>query len=277
MAKSYSKIVVLVAAAATLLGLLVAGPGTPAASAAVPTAPASARANDRGCEPDADHPVPVVIVHGTFGDQYAWFDNLKAYLLRDGYCVFALDYGYYGTDPVAESAGELKTFVNKVLGWTGASKVSIVGHSQGGALARYYVKYLGGIGRVDDLIGLAPANHGTTWKKLLTLIPNFTCGACKDLMAGSSFLATLNLWDESPGRVSYTNVVSKYDTVLRPYTSAFLDGGANVSNILIQDSCPEDKVNHVYLPLDAAAVRIVGNALAHPGPADPDYRPKCSW
>ena len=37
----------------------------------------------------------------------------------------------------------------------------MVGHSQGGMMPRYYIKFLGGAGKVDDLVGLSPSNHGT--------------------------------------------------------------------------------------------------------------------
>ena len=38
----------------------------------------------------------------------------------------------------------------------------MVGHSQGGMMPRYYIKFLGGAEVVDDLVGLAPSNHGTS-------------------------------------------------------------------------------------------------------------------
>ena len=38
----------------------------------------------------------------------------------------------------------------------------MVGHSQGGMMPRYYLKFLGGTAFVDDLVGMAPSNHGTT-------------------------------------------------------------------------------------------------------------------
>ena len=36
------------------------------------------------------------------------------------------------------------------------------GHSQGGMMPRYYLKFLGGAAKVAKLVGLAPSNHGTT-------------------------------------------------------------------------------------------------------------------
>jgi len=261
-----------------VLSVLVGSSGAPAVASSSPANPVSPYgANDWGCRPDAAHPSPVILVHGTYGDQQTLFDYLSWYVSDQGYCVFALDYGFYGTNAVARSATELAKFVDEVLAATGAAKVSIIGHSQGGALARYYVKQLGGADLVEDLVGIAPANHGTTWKGLLTLVPGFWCQACFDLMADSPFLAGLNQGDESPGAVSYTNIVSKYDTVLVPTTSGYLAPAPNVSNIRIQDSCPGDQTNHVYLPLDPVVIRIAVDALAHSGPASAAYRPKCGW
>jgi triacylglycerol esterase/lipase EstA (alpha/beta hydrolase family) len=118
-------------------------------------------ANDWTCAPTVERPYPAVIVHGTFGDRASLLDGLSAALKSDGYCVFALDYGDRGTGPVEESAAELRDYVDRVLAETGADRVELVGHSQGGMMPRYYIKYLGGDGLVEDLVGLAPSNHGT--------------------------------------------------------------------------------------------------------------------
>src|SRR5689334_15991984 len=121
-----------------------------------------AGANDFTCRPSAAHPEPVVLVHGTFEGAADNWATMSPQLKAAGYCVFALDYGNRATGDIATSAGQLARFVNAVLGATGARKVSLVGHSQGGMMPRYYIKFLGGDKKVDDLVGLAPSNHGTT-------------------------------------------------------------------------------------------------------------------
>ncbi|MEJ7704914.1 MAG: alpha/beta fold hydrolase [Geodermatophilaceae bacterium] len=133
-------------------------------------------ANDFSCTPDAAHPYPVVLVHGTFADAYGSWLSLSPQLAAEGYCVFALDYGRNATIAIERSAGQLADFVDRVLEATGAAKVSLVGHSQGGLMPRYYLRFLGGAALVDELIGLAPSNHGTT----VPILPGtgLLCRAC---------------------------------------------------------------------------------------------------
>lgn len=234
-------------------------------------------ANNWSCVPTAAHPSPVVLVHGTYSNQKQVFDYLSWALTSSGYCVYGFDYGNYATNPVAQSAGELKAFVDVVLAETGAARVSLVGHSQGGMMPRYYLKNLGGAEKVDDLVGIAPSNHGTTWTGFLTMFPGFTCRACIDQMAGSPFLTALNAGDESPGEVSYTTIVTKLDKIVVPYTSGYLASGPGVTNVTLQNVCPGSTADHVKAPLDPGVIRIVLDALGRPGPADPAYRPKCTW
>ena len=215
------------------------------------------------------HPEPVVLVHGTFGDSTNWALD-RAQLNAAGYCTFALDYGNRATGEIAASAKQLSTFVDGVLKQTGASKVDIVGHSQGGMMPRYYIKNLGGAAKVDDLVGLAPSNHGTT--NPLAPYGGLTCPACVEQAAGSPFITALNAGDETPGDVSYTQIETKYDEVVTPYTSAFLDGGTNV---LLQDTCPADVSEHLAIVGDPIALQWVKNALSRPGPADTGFKPTC--
>ncbi|OEV22738.1 lipase, partial [Streptomyces nanshensis] len=52
-------------------------------------------------------------------------------------------------------------------------QVDIVGHSQGGMMPRYYLKFLGGAPKVNALVGIAPSNHGTTLSGLAALADQF--------------------------------------------------------------------------------------------------------
>jgi triacylglycerol esterase/lipase EstA (alpha/beta hydrolase family) len=247
-------------------------------------------ANNWSCKPSAEHPQPVILVHGTFADMSDSWQALSPLLYNDGYCVFALNYGsyngsgslgVYATGDIAQSAQQLSAFVNKVLTATGASKVDLVGHSQGGMMPRYYIKFLGGALKVNTLVGLAPSNHGTTLEGLFTLagyLPDGSsfvgadCPACEQQEAGSSFITNLNAGSETSPGVNYTVIESDNDEVVTPYTSAFLASAPNVTNILLQSQCALDQGEHLSMPYDHIADADVLTAL---DPADPQH-PACT-
>ena len=239
-------------------------------------------ANDWSCRPAAAHPRPVILVHGTFENMAGNWQALSPLLVNHGYCVFALNYGSFddsgavgidATGPIETSAQQLSSFVSKVLAATGAPKVDLVGHSQGGMMPRYYLKFLGGASKVNALIGLAPSNHGTTLDGLDALtsqIPGASdqpavCPACSEQMVGSSFLTKLNGGGDTVAGVRYTVIESRNDEVVTPYTSAFLSG-PNVTNILLQSQCSLDQGEHLSMAYDHIADADVLNALdpAHP-------------
>ncbi|WP_055492639.1 triacylglycerol lipase [Streptomyces sp. TP-A0356] len=252
------------------------------AVAFVPAATAEAAApssgwNNYSCKPSAAHPRPVVLVHGTFGNAVDNWLSLAPYLENRGYCVFSLDYGqlsgvpfFYGLGPIATSAEQLQTFVDKVLAATGTAKADIVGHSQGGMMPRYYLKFLGGAGKVNALVGIAPDNHGTTLNGLANLLPYFpgaqdllstATPGLADQVAGSAFIAKLNAGGDTVPGVHYTVIATKYDEVVTPYSSQFLSG-SDVRNVLLQDLCAVDLSEHVTIGLtDRIAFHEVANAL----------------
>ncbi|MCF1598961.1 esterase/lipase family protein [Streptomyces muensis] len=253
-------------------------------SLAHPTAVPSG-ANDFGCRPDAAHPRPVVLVHGTMENRYDNWAALAPLLAEAGYCVFALNHGgdsgaLLGTGDMAASARQLADFVDRVRDATGAAKVDLVGHSQGGMMPRYYIRHLGGAAEVDKLVALTPSNHGTTFSGLGLLALAFpggdellglNCKACQQQLIGSDFLRGLNAGGETDPRVSYTVITTRYDEVVTPYTSAYLAAAPNVTNLKLQDLCPAEFTEHVDISYNDVATRLVLNAL------DPAHarRPAC--
>ncbi|WP_369380280.1 esterase/lipase family protein [Streptomyces sp. cg36] len=266
-------------AAALLAAVVTAGP----AAAQTQSAPSSGW-NDYTCRPSAAHPRPVVLVHGTFGNSVDNWLALAPYLVNRGYCVFSLDYGqlpgvplFNGLGPIDKSAEQLDRFVDEVLAATGAPKADLVGHSQGGMMPRWYLKFLGGAAKVNALVGIAPDNHGTTLDGLTALLPYFPGAAdllkratpgLTDQVAGSPFLTKLNADGDTVPGVHYTVISSQYDEVVTPYRSQFLSG-PDVHNVLIQDKCLLDLSEHVAIGLtDRIAYHEVVNALdpAHATP-----------
>jgi triacylglycerol esterase/lipase EstA (alpha/beta hydrolase family) len=244
-------------------------------------------ADDWSCRPTATHPYPVVLVPGTIeGMSYNWF-TLSPLLRNAGYCVFALNYGQEpshpvglpgavpanGTGEIRASAAELSAFVDRVLEATGAEKVDIVGHSQGGMMPRWYLRFLGGAAKTHALVGLSPSNHGTTVDGLTTFFEvagiegagsagiGVVCGtACEEQLVGSAFLQELNAGGDTVPGVEYTVIETRYDEVVTPYQSAFLSG-SDVTNIELQAQCPLDGSEHLATPFDHIALRDVLNAL----------------
>lgn len=233
--------------------------------------------NDYRCKPSAAHPRPVVLVHGTLGNSVDNWLALAPYLTVRGYCVFSVDYGqlpgvplFHGLGPIDASAGQLSVFVDKVLAATGAAEVDLVGHSQGGMMPRYYLKFLGGAAKVGALVGLAPDNHGATLGGLTNLLPYFpgaedlitaATPGLADQMPGSAFLAKLNAGGDTVPGVRYTVIATQYDEVATPWRSQYLSG-SGVRNVLLQDLCPLDLSEHVAIALfDRIAFHEVANAL----------------
>lgn len=264
--------------------LLTAAVTLPTAASAQATEAPDSGWNDYACKPSAAHPRPVVLVHGTFGNSVDNWLGLAPYLKHRGYCVFSLDYGqlpgvpfFHGLGPLEKSAEQLDAFVDDVLAATGAAEADLVGHSQGGMMPRHYLKFLGGAGEVNALVGIAPSNHGTTLNGLTALLPYFpgaedllneATPALADQVAGSDFLERLNAGGDTVPGVRYTVIATRYDEVVTPYRSAYLTG-PNVRNVLLQDLCPLDLSEHLAIGLfDRIAFHEVANAL-DPAHAEP--------
>jgi triacylglycerol esterase/lipase EstA (alpha/beta hydrolase family) len=251
-------------------------------------------ANDWLCTPTAEHPRPVVLIHGTYSNMYASFSNLAAPLRREGYCVYAFNYGDWplglgvfpairGLGPVRRSARQLSGFVERVRAQTGAAQVDLVGYSQGGVVARTYLRYEGGANTNDParntvgtVVGLASANEGSTALALTAILRamGYTKRAhdvlgpsSRELLLGSTFLSDLNAPTETEPGVRYVNIATAFDEINVPFSRAWLHPGpgATVENVLLQDGCELDTTDHFGLPFNRRTHGLVLRAL------DPQY------
>ena len=238
--------------------------------------------NDWSCKPTAAHPRPVVLVHGTFGNQSTNWQTYGPLLKNNGYCVFALTYGALpapypvnalgGFTSMRTSAEQLRGFVDRVRAATGSSKVDLIGHSQGTLMPAYYLKYLGGASKVLNYISLASLWHGTeiippAVAKTLGLDPTKipVCTACGEMDPSSSFIKEIRAGGVAVPGVHYVNIVTRYDELVRPYTSGIEEG---MTNIVLQDRCALDYTEHFEIAADRNATLYVLNALdpEHPRP-----------
>ncbi|MBI2691151.1 MAG: alpha/beta fold hydrolase [Solirubrobacterales bacterium] len=214
-------------------------------------------------------------------NQRSNFNAISPQLKNDGYCVYTFNYGagsftagqFDGLAKVSSSAAELSAFVDKVLASTCKSKVDLVGHSQGGMMPRWYIQFLGGASKVNKLVALAATNKGTTLSGiagLADIVPGLAntfvyswCASCQDQVVGSAALTQLNAGGGTSPAVKYTNIVTKYDEVVTPYTNGYLSG-PNVTNIEVQDGCAIDLSEHLSISYDQRAIWYVREALGTP-------------
>ena len=179
---------------------------------------------------------PVIIVAGTISPE-AILTPLKAQLEYDGWKkVYLFELADLGTADIATSANSLKAKVNSVLTATGATKVDIVSHSQGGIVSRYYMKSLGG----SQLLGDASPVTIT------------------QMTTGSTFLNNLNSGADVPSPVRAYALYSQNDEIVNPVSTSRHDVGVNDR---IQDQCPLLVVGHVGMITNRAVYSGVRSAL----------------
>ena len=232
----------------------------------------------------AQHPVPVVLVNGTFANMEDDYGALAPDLANAGYCVYTFNYGgtagafLQSIGPVPASAQQLAAFVSQVRSQTGAAQVDLVGHSQGGMLAEYYAKIGGGASSIHNLVALSPTTHGTTLDGLAILasfipganqIVRSACPACNDQETGSAVITQLDNGPIAQAGVHYTVIETQDEFVVTPVGSSFIQE-PGVVNEYVQDDCPLDFVDHADLSYDNVVIRLVKNALSPSTAQSPD-------
>ena len=247
------------------------------------------------CRPSKTHPRPVVLVHGLFANKTDNWQTMSPLLANNGYCVFALTYGndpdpsspfaqFGGLAPMEQSAARLSTFVNRVLSATGALKVDLVGHSEGATMPDYYIEYLGGAAKVLRYVGVSGVKHGTTLHGVTTFTDAYgtlfpgapsptsgVCDSCAQFVVGSDYINKIEA--RAPARgVIYTNIATRYDELVSPYTSSFM-AGPNVRNIDLQAHCSLDFSDHLSIISSRITGRYILNALDPVHPVAPPCVP----
>jgi hypothetical protein len=156
-------------------------------------------------------------------------------------------------------------------------RIAILGHSQGGMSMRWWLRFWPDTrAMVDDVIGMAGTNHGTTVAGFggangLKLPP-----ASWQQAAGANFIQALNSGTETFAGISYTEIYSHTDEVVRPNssptnsTSSLRTGDGRITNVATQSICPLDLDEHLLIgTIDPVAYALAMDALSHDGPANP--------
>lgn len=249
-------------------------------TASAQAAPPSSGFDDWSCKPSGAHPHPLVLLHGLGGNGPGNYSYLGPYLAAKGYCAFTLTYGQAtphipvgGTVSIVQSSAQIEAFVDQVRQSTGAAKVDIVGHSEGGFQSIYGPKVRGYAGKVGKVIALAPPTHGTTFSGLVSVgdylglrplvdqvLREFGCPACEEIIVGGPAVVRLTTGPIAQPGVKYTVIATKFDPLVTPHETSFIRE-PGVLNQFVQDTCPLDPVGHVGLAFDPTVAQLVANAL----------------
>jgi pimeloyl-ACP methyl ester carboxylesterase len=151
-------------------------------------------------------------------------------------------------------------------------KIAVIGHSQGGMVMRLALRFWPGTrSMVDDVIGIAGSNHGST--QIASQCATGCSAAFRQQAAGSMFEQALNSRQETFSGISYTEISSNTDEVVTPSGVngvSSVHGPGEVTNVAVQQICPGDVSHeHLLLAADPVTWALANDALTHPGPADP--------
>lgn len=219
-------------------------------------------------------PAPVLLVPGTGSNPHSNFSwNWEPALTNLGISWCAVTLPGNALEDI-QVAGEYVVNGIRTMYQRAGRKISIVGHSQGGMIPRWPLRFWPDTRTmVDDQIGLAPSNHGTTGAELLCAI---SCAAADWQQSDrSEFIKALNSYQETFPGISYTEIYSHFDEIVTPNgddtgSSSLHGGGGEITNVAIQDICPADPSEHLAIGTqDYVAYVLAVDALEHPGPADP--------
>ncbi len=225
---------------------------------------------------DAAKVAPVLLLQGTGAnakDNWSW--TYQPGLDKAGIPWCTVDLPDHATGDV-QINGEYVVHAIRTISKRAGRRVSIVGHSQGGMVGRWALRFWPDTrALVDDVIGFAPSNHGTT-------MASQSCGDGACTAANwqqwdiSNFMKALNSRTETFAGISYTSVYTRLDEIVQPNqdaetgSSSLRTGDGLRTNVATQDICPNDTYEHLAIGLvDPVAYALAIDALTHDGPADP--------
>ena len=159
---------------------------------------------------------------------------LAARLSRSGYCTHDVDFGgllgRFNARRVEELARVVAGRVEQLIRDHPGERLDLVGHSQGGLVARYYVQKLNGAHRVRHLVTLGTPHRGTPWAYSGYLVGR-ALPSLRQMAPGSPLLREL-ADDSFPESVRLTSIYSQRDPFCTPSSCRLEDGrGAHLKNI----------------------------------------------
>jgi triacylglycerol lipase len=213
-----------------------------------------------------DVPGPVLLIPG-YGDGIASLQTLQGRLRAAGRQVTIVGLPGDATGDLDAQARAVRAAVKAALADGHAQSVDLVGYSDGGVVARIYVRNLGGGSTVRRVVTLGSPQHGTNLAATAAaIVPGVCTGACAQVLPGSDILRQLNSGSETPPGPRWVSLWTTQDQTVTPPDSAHLAGAENV---VLQDICADDKVSHGGLPADPLVTGIVLASIGAGPPGAP--------
>jgi hypothetical protein len=248
----------------------------PGPALSVPTATLSAALACHGdLAGSALEPVVLSPATGVTPDQnYSWNYERAFTAQRRPWCAVTMPFHTLGD---IQTAGEYLVYAIRAVHAKAGRRIAVMGHSQGGMSMRWALRFWPDTrAMVDDVIGFAGSNHGTT--AIPSCRPGWTSclPAVWQQQASSNFITALNSGTETFQGISYTEIFTHTDEVVRPNntdatsSSALHTGSGAITNVSTQSICPLDVYEHLSVgTIDPVAYALATDALNHAGPAQP--------
>lgn len=245
------RVLVLVVAAAVLVGALVVGIGAFAGRG---------QAVDPDSRPPQDVPGTVLLVPG-YGGNAAALAQLAGRIAGTGRQVRVVELPDGGTGDLDAQVRALDSVADAALA-AGAPSVDVVGYSAGGVVTGLWVARDDGAAKARRIVTLGSPLNGTSLAGAgAAALPDACPPACRQIAPGSAELAELAAADVG-SLVPWLSIWTEDDETVTPPDTARLPGATNV---VVQGVCAEAVVAHGELPTDPIVAELVLDALG-PGP-----------
>ncbi len=208
----------------------------------------------------ANCPRPVLLLYGFMATRRT-FEVLERRLRRDNFCVWSINLGglfdAFNTRGIDESAEKVRDKVERLYArYPSMGPLSIIGHSKGGLIGRYYVKRLGGDKRVKNLITLGCPHQGTPTAYIGIVTTGAFSKSVWQMTPMSPFIRRLKM-GAFPRHVRFVSIYSKQDKV-NPFPCCILEdqGTKNLFNVEVSG------VTHREFVLKRSVYEVIRRELA---------------
>src|SRR3954453_7047846 len=164
---------------------------------------------------------PVLLSPGTSAtpeQNFSWNYERAFTAQKRPWCDLTMPHHTLGDIQVA---GEYLVYGIRAMHRMAGRRIAVLGQSQGGMSMRWSLRFWPDTRRmVDDIIGMAPTNHGTSAGGSCTEGQTRCVPAAWQQAATAKFIAALNSYAETFRGISYTNVFTHTYEEVKPSDSA---------------------------------------------------------